>query len=101
MTEFSKLNSLNILIVTQTGLKSEKRPEYFVNTRQELGTRMESDDKCIKHGMFQQRETRSWYNHKIPPTSKLCMHKTICIIFTLETFVQRSSDAIFYDNILF
>jgi len=51
--------------------------------------------------MFQQQETKSWYNQKIPQKSKLCMHKTICIIFTLKTFVQRISDAIFHDNILF
>ena len=29
------------------------------------------------------------------------MYKTICIIFTMETLVQRNNDAIFYDNILF
>ena len=37
----------------QTGLKSERRPAYFVNAGQELCTWIENDDKCIKNWMFQ------------------------------------------------
>jgi len=33
--------------------------------------------------------------------SKLHMHKTMCIICTMENLMQRFGDAIFYDNILF
>jgi len=47
--ELSKLNALDILIVTQTGLKFERRSEYFVNTSQELGSWIENDDRCINN----------------------------------------------------